>query len=43
MENSLTWFWRTESELMAENTRAMEWIHSVIWGKDSNEEKSKLV
>jgi len=43
MENSLTWFWRTESELMAENARAMEWIHFVIWGKDHSEEKSKLI
>lgn len=43
MEKSLTWFWRTESELMQENVRAMSWMHSVIWGKDDNDEESKLV
>jgi hypothetical protein len=42
MEKSLTWFWRTESELMQENVKAMNWIHSVIWGDDDQEE-NKLV
>jgi hypothetical protein len=43
MEKSLTWFWRAESELMAENIRAMEWVHSVFWGKSDNREKRSLV
>ena len=43
MENSLTWFWRMESELMQENARAMEWINSVFWGKSDDKEKSDLV
>lgn len=42
IENSLTWFWRTEMELMRENLRAMKWIQRVFFGK-GDEEKSKLV
>ena len=42
MEKSLTWFWRTESELMLENVKVMNRIHSVIWGND-DEEENKLV
>lgn len=43
MENSLTWFWRTERELMEANIRAMEWIHSVFIGGRLREDESNLV
>jgi len=43
MENSLTWFWRTEKELMEANIRAMEWFHSVFTGSRLREDKSNLV
>jgi len=42
IENSLTWYWRTETELMQENQRALEWIRSIFLGKDYDE-RSKLV
>lgn len=42
-ENSLTWFWRTEKELMEANIRAMEWIHSIFTGSRLQEDKSNLV
>jgi hypothetical protein len=42
MENSLTWFWRTESELMRENIRSMEWVHSIFGGGSrSGEERNE--
>jgi hypothetical protein len=43
IENSLTWFWRTETELMRENQRAMDWIRNVFFGRDYDEETQKLV
>jgi hypothetical protein len=44
MENSLTWFWQTEKEMMEENVHAIEWIRSIFTGKNYAEEKrSELV
>jgi hypothetical protein len=44
MENSLTWFWKTEKELMEDNIRAVEWIRSIFGGRDGYvEDKRKLV
>ena len=28
--NSLTWFWRSENELIEENRRAMQWVYSLF-------------
>ncbi len=45
MEKSLTWFWKTEEELMHENLRAMEWIRSIFTGgrRSYGEDNSKLI
>jgi hypothetical protein len=38
-ENSLMWYWRTETEIMEENIRSMDWIRSLFFGKSYDEEK----
>jgi len=43
MENSLTWFWRNEKELVEENIRALKWIRSLFSGKGYEKEESKLI
>jgi len=43
MENSLTWFWMMERELMEENQRAIDWVRSIFTGRRYDEEKSELV
>jgi late competence protein required for DNA uptake (superfamily II DNA/RNA helicase) len=41
-EKSLTWFWRTERELMEENARALAWIRSIFTGRNYEDEKNNL-
>ena len=43
IENSLTWFWMSEREMMNENIRAIDWMRSIFTGRKPDEEKSKLV
>lgn len=43
IENSLTWFWRTETEIMEENARATQWIRSILTGRRYDESQSELV
>ncbi|MFI5421747.1 MAG: hypothetical protein ACHQ1H_12330 [Nitrososphaerales archaeon] len=30
IENSLTWFWKSENEMIEENRRALEWVYSLF-------------
>jgi hypothetical protein len=42
-ENSLTWFWRNEKELVEENIKALKWIRSLFSGRGYENEESKLI
>src|SRR5271169_2791193 len=33
IQNSLTWFWRSENEMYEENRRAMMWFRSLFTGR----------
>jgi len=42
-EKSLTWFWKSEKELVEENIRALRWIRSFFIGRGYENEESNLV
>ena len=32
LENALTWFWMSESELIEENRKTLNWVHNLLRG-----------
>jgi len=33
IENSLTWFWKSENEMIEENRKALHWVYSLFFGR----------
>lgn len=40
IENSLTWFWRSENEMIEENRRALEWVYSLFTRRRASPEET---
>jgi len=40
VENSLTWFWKSENEMIEENRRAFQWVYSLFFGRPADTEES---
>jgi hypothetical protein len=37
IENSLTWFWKSENEMIEENRKALHWMYSLFFGRKAEE------